>query len=161
MKETQVQSLGREDPLEEGMATHSSILAWRTPWTEEPGGLQSIESQRVRHKWSDLAHRHPLASNSSHTLISRLEHGVGSPSWQTPTSVSSLTFSLPCFALSDLSHVWAHLPQPLLWTFTLDVSSAWFALSLTPHPASFYSTVMSSWQNCPLWACNISYRFPF
>ena len=44
-----VQSLGREDPLEEGMATHSSILAWRIPWTEEPGGLQSTGSQRVRH----------------------------------------------------------------------------------------------------------------
>ena len=43
-----VQSLGREDPLEEGMATHSSILAWRIPWTE-PGGLQSIGSQRVGH----------------------------------------------------------------------------------------------------------------
>ena len=41
MEETQVQSLGGEDPLEEGMATHSSILAWRTPWTEEPGGLRS------------------------------------------------------------------------------------------------------------------------
>ena len=41
--------------LEEGLATHSSILAWRTPWTEEPGGLQSIGSQRVRHDWSNLA----------------------------------------------------------------------------------------------------------
>ena len=40
---------GQEDPLEEGMATHSSIPAWRIPWTEEPGGLQSIGSQRVRH----------------------------------------------------------------------------------------------------------------
>ena len=49
MQEMQVQSLGWEDPLEEGMATHSSILAWRIPWTEEPGGLQSIGSQRVRH----------------------------------------------------------------------------------------------------------------
>ena len=49
MQETQVQSLGREDPLEEGMATHSSILAWRIPWTEESGGLQSIGSQRVGH----------------------------------------------------------------------------------------------------------------
>ena len=44
-----VQSLGREDPLEEEMAAHSSILAWRIPWTEEPGGLQSMESQSVRH----------------------------------------------------------------------------------------------------------------
>ena len=49
MWETWVQSLGWEDPLEEGMATHSSILAWRIPWTEEPGGLQSMGSQRVRH----------------------------------------------------------------------------------------------------------------
>ena len=42
MQETWVQSVGQEDPLEEGMATHSSILAWRIPWTEEPGGLQSM-----------------------------------------------------------------------------------------------------------------------
>ena len=50
MQETQeirVQSLGWEDPLEEGLATHSSIFAWRIPWTEEPGGLRSIGSQRV------------------------------------------------------------------------------------------------------------------
>ena len=45
MWETQVQSLGQEDPLEKEMATHSSILAWRIPWTEEPGGLQSMGSQ--------------------------------------------------------------------------------------------------------------------
>ena len=48
-QETQVRSLGQEDPLEKRMATHSSILAWRIPWTEEPGGLQSMRSQRVRH----------------------------------------------------------------------------------------------------------------
>ena len=51
MEETRVQSLGQEDPLEEGMATHASVLAWRIPWTEEPGGLQSIGSQRVKHDW--------------------------------------------------------------------------------------------------------------
>ena len=49
MKETGVQSLGQEDTLEKGMATHSSILAWRIPWTEKPGGLQSMGSQIVRH----------------------------------------------------------------------------------------------------------------
>ena len=47
MQETQVRSLGGEDPLEKEMATHSSILAWRIPWTEEPGGLQSMESHRM------------------------------------------------------------------------------------------------------------------
>ena len=49
MQESQVQSLGQEDPLEKGMATYSSMLAWRIPWTEEPGGLQSMGSQRVRY----------------------------------------------------------------------------------------------------------------
>ena len=49
MLETQVQSLGQEVSLGKGMAMHSSILAWRTPWTEEPGGLQSMGSQRVQH----------------------------------------------------------------------------------------------------------------
>ena len=49
MQETWVRTLGQEDPLEKEMATHPSILAWRIPWMEEPGGLQSMGSQRVRH----------------------------------------------------------------------------------------------------------------
>ena len=48
-QDTQVQTLGQEDPLEKGMATHSNILAWRIPWTEEPGGLLFMGSQRVGH----------------------------------------------------------------------------------------------------------------
>ena len=52
MWETQVRTLGWEDPLEKEMATHSSTLAWKIPWTEEPGRLQSIGSQRVRHDWA-------------------------------------------------------------------------------------------------------------
>ena len=52
MQETQVQSPGREDPLEKEMATHSSTLAWRIPWMEECGRLQSMRSQRVRHAWA-------------------------------------------------------------------------------------------------------------
>ena len=51
MQETKLWPLGREDPLEKGMATHSGILAWRIPWTEEPGGLWFMGSQRVRHNW--------------------------------------------------------------------------------------------------------------
>ena len=51
-RETWVWSLGQEDTLEKEMATHSSILAWRIPWTEEPGGLQSTGSQKVRHNWA-------------------------------------------------------------------------------------------------------------
>ena len=52
MWETRLQSLGREDPLEKEMAAHSSTLAWKIPWTEEPGRLQSMGSQRVRHDWA-------------------------------------------------------------------------------------------------------------
>ena len=56
MQETWVRSLSREDPLEKEMATHSSILAWRIPWREEPGRLQYMGSQRVRHDWAISLH---------------------------------------------------------------------------------------------------------
>ena len=59
MQETRVQALSQEDPLEEEMATHSSILAWETPWAEELGGLQSLGSQRVGHN-----------CEAEHTLLS-------------------------------------------------------------------------------------------
>ena len=58
MQEIQVWFLGREDPLEKGMATHSSILAWRIPWTEEPGRLQSTGLQTVGHDWMTNTYRH-------------------------------------------------------------------------------------------------------
>ena len=61
-QETQVQSLGQEDPLEKGMATHSSILAWRIPWTEEAGGLQSMGSQKSQT-------RQPLTLNTVFLLL--------------------------------------------------------------------------------------------
>ena len=60
MWETQVRFLGQEDPLEEEMETHSSILAWRIPWTEEPGGLQSMGLQRVRYDWVTNTHTHTM-----------------------------------------------------------------------------------------------------
>ena len=63
IQETWIQSLGWEDPLEEGMATHSSILAWRIPWTEEPGGLQSMGLQRVGHDW--------MTKHSTHRVLAR------------------------------------------------------------------------------------------
>ena len=62
MQETRVRTLGWEDPLEEGMTTHSSILAWRIPWTEEPGGLQSMG-----HKVSDLTEQ--LNNNNKHMKL--------------------------------------------------------------------------------------------
>ena len=61
-RQTQVQFLGREDPLEEGMATHSSILAWRIPWTEEPGGLQSMGSKELDLTERLSTHARPVSS---------------------------------------------------------------------------------------------------
>ena len=71
MLETQVRSLGWKDALEEEMATHSSILAWRIPWTEEPCGQQSIVLQRVVHDWSELACTHTLVLNIGRYLWMR------------------------------------------------------------------------------------------
>ena len=61
--ETQVQSLGPEDPLEKEMATHSSILAWKIPWAEEPGGLESMGSQRVGHDCTTKPHTRVLRNS--------------------------------------------------------------------------------------------------
>ena len=72
MWETWVRSRGREDPLEKEMATHSSTLAWRIPWMEEPGGLKSMGSQRVRHYWATSLHFYtpfPFAWLTSFRLI--------------------------------------------------------------------------------------------
>ena len=65
LREPWVQFLGLEDPLEKGMATYYSILAWRIPWTEEPGRLQSMESQRVRHDWVAFPFSFSLPSEST------------------------------------------------------------------------------------------------
>ena len=74
-KETGVRSLGGEDPQEEEMAAHSSALAWRIPWTEEPGELQSIESLTVGHDRSDLACTHASFYCWSYAAV---------PAWQIP-----------------------------------------------------------------------------
>ena len=69
MEETQVRYLSQVDALEQGMETHSSILAWRIPWTEEPGGLQSTGLQTVGHDWSNLAlTQHHMKVTSSHHI---------------------------------------------------------------------------------------------
>ena len=77
LQETWIQSLGWEDPMEEDMATHSSILAWRIPWTEEPGGLQSMGSHRVGHDWNDLACTHaPGIKGDLHPVTENSIQGI-------------------------------------------------------------------------------------
>ena len=72
MWETQVPSQGREDTLVTEMATHFSNLAWRIPWTEEPGRLQSMGSQRIRHNWMTNAHTHTHTHTHTHNWFTML-----------------------------------------------------------------------------------------
>ena len=79
MQETQVLSLGQEDPLEKEMASHSSILNWKIPWREEPGGLPPMGSQRVRHT-ERLTHTN-LYNTFIYTHMCVSKHGVGMGGW--------------------------------------------------------------------------------
>ena len=105
--ETWVQSLGQEDPLEKEMATHYSTLAWKTPWTEEPGRLQSTGSQRVRHNWATSLHFILILTkiNVQRTWINLFE--VTRPLWLglDIDSVMNCLSSLDLFEVKSLSHV--------------------------------------------------------
>ena len=100
-----VQSLGQEDALEEAMATHSSIHAWRIPWTEEPGRLQSMGSHRVGHHWSNLActHTHGHAHTHTHAHLfplANLDIILASLTWPDISQTSLLhtdPWTLTCF----------------------------------------------------------------
>ena len=113
MQETWVRSLGQEDPLEKEVATHSSILAWRIPWTEEPGGLQSMGSQRVRHDWATSL---TLLTNSmSHTPTPEARGGGREDQPYVQEAVAARAQE----GLEELSHVegqegqqWGDTPRP-------------------------------------------------
>ena len=97
MRETQVQSLGREDPLEKGMMTYSNIFAWRIPWTEEPGGPQSVGLQRVRYDWDTTEQIILLLLLRLHSPISRpspLSGFVGGKWWLKSPNLSHHWFPL-------------------------------------------------------------------
>ena len=114
MQETWVQSLGQEDPLKEGMATHSSILAWRITWTEKPGGLQSTGSQRVRHSWSNWACTHachtngPLTQGQSESIGQQL---VKWPPMKNPCQSSIVVIGLVNWILTSAFLVWEILRE--------------------------------------------------
>ena len=122
-----VPSLGQKDPLKKGMATHSSILAWRIPWTEELGRLQSIWLQRLGHDRSDLAHRH--------TFKIRYKY----PNLEIPF--------LLCFLLLFFSQLFVRPPQTTILPFCISFPWGWsWSLSSVKavycHPA--YLTYMQS-----------------
>ena len=107
MQETQVQSLGWKDPLEKGMTTHSSILAWRIPWTEEPSGLQSMGLQRVGHNWvtNTCFLVFPISANDMAVHSCYLNKFKSHPSFFFSHSTSDLPFTFYCQCVSYLSVV--------------------------------------------------------
>ena len=123
MWETQVRSLGQEDPLEKEMVTHSSILAWRIPWTEKPGRLQSMGSQRVGHDWA--------------TSLTYLQsHLTSSIYWRLQLCTLRLIFLFSCFSFYFVE------------TFQPD---SLFFISYSPQIPNFVSYVCcaKSLQSCP------------
>ena len=116
MQETQVWSLGREDTLEKEMATHSSILAWRIPWTEELGRVQSTGSQRVRHDWVTSLSLSPisiifqwasLVAQMVENLPAMWETQVWSLGWEDPLE-KGMAYSLQYSGLENSMHCIVH-----------------------------------------------------
>ena len=133
MRETRVQSLSWEDPLEKEMATHSSTLAWRIPWREEPGRLQSMESQRVRHDWATSL---SLSFQNSKTMLIQF---------------SILNVFYPAVYVVSIHHqVWlskgfpSTLPPSALTvsTFLLNFLSVRFSIAQQSH-----KTIPARWKN--------------
>ena len=115
MQETQVQSLGGEDPLEKGMATHPSIPSWRIPWSEEPGGLESMGSQTGRHNWATNFLSFLLHFNEVKILWAFIEHLWGpGHSLSNLIGLTYLTFttilSPPCYWLNWDRKILSNLP---------------------------------------------------
>ena len=137
--------LGREDPLEEGMATHSSVLAWRIPWTEEPGGLQSMESQSLRHDWVTNTHTHApgypyiLMEKESSIFLSLYWSSSPHPTWQ--PNLWFLYFSASTCCLRVCSAV-----RPPPWSRT--------------RPSEHFAPKQGIWEMTQFLSRNFKWRFP-
>ena len=127
--EKQLQSLGREDSLEEGMATHPSNLAWRIPWIWESGGLQSIGLHRVGHSWSDLACTYTwvfvwFSGKKLDGARSRAWHWANGPvseSCPSGPGVTGQTVAIGSFAVAQALRLKCELGEPrgfLTWFFS-------------------------------------------
>ena len=112
-------SLGRVGPLEEGMATHSSILAWRIPWTEKPGRLWPVGSQRVRHDWSDLVTRQQfLVVNPSITACSHhCNFQIYNTVLLTIITTLYISFPEPIHVILFVYILWATSPHFFMFQF--------------------------------------------
>ena len=130
----QVWSVGQEDPLEEEMATHSSVLAWRIPWTVEPGGLQCTGSQRVTHFWSNLALAH-LEKDSNKFVLKGLSFTyTENLTLQSQEKLTCLLLTLypygTCYSLPTFLSVFQHYRCWLFFLIILRVICFIFLLSV-------------------------------
>ena len=117
-----VRFLGWEDPLEKEMATHSSIPAWRIPWAEEPGGLQSIGSQRVRQDWSKLAHS-TCSFKSSSDFFENSDSALLSLLLQSFTYYSSHSTCLT--DICWMNRYWKKRPRSAFASYLLILLAGW------------------------------------
>ena len=146
-QETWVWSVGREDPLKKRMATHSSVLAWRFPWTKKPGGLQFMGSQRVRHGWATntFSYKDPLGEGSPNpgpqtgtslrppgtgphrresedssvfaAIPHRLHFCLNSVSWQIPTDAQTLPWTAHARGSRLPAPYEKPMPEELRWSW--------------------------------------------
>ena len=171
MKETEVWSLGQEDPLEKAVAPHSSILAWEILWTEEPGRLESTGSQRVRHNWVSM---HAMFLNMYHTCLIHLSvdghlgfFSVLASVMTTAVNIGVVSFFFPfifiswrlitlqhcsgfCHTLTWISHGFTCVPHP-------DPPSR-----LPPHPIPLGLPSAPALSTClmhPTWAGDLFQRW--
>ena len=130
MLETWVQSLGQEDPLEKKMATHSSLLAWKIPWSEEPGRLQSVGSQRIRHDWGTNF----LSLHSIIIFDDAFPSGIDLHLFRQlreRSKVFTKSFGLDCFQLQIIHMPKRHFVVPHLFPHIVFTSSLNFSTALT------------------------------
>ena len=138
----QVGSLGQEEPLEEGMATHSNILTWRTPWTEELDRLQFIGLQKVRHDWGDLAHAQCTTSRDAFYPFPSLSSYIHYAGYVLPSlSTASMLVFLACVS-------------SLLWTLFHHVFKSCFPLCKKLFGQGQYQEWVSSAAEAPKYPGN-------
>ena len=138
IRETWVRSLGQEDPLEKEMAAHSSILAWKIPWTEEPGRLQSMGSQRVRHNWAtSLTHSRTLIIDpvSLFALATRKHRNILQPNFSYHVEILWHI----CTKILPLDH-----PDLFIYALLLQVIASHFKSFFEQHRRSRAFLLLSS-----------------
>ena len=166
-----VWSLGQKDTLEEGMATHSSILAWKIPWMEEPGGLQSMGSLRVRHDWSTSL-SHTGEGNGNPLQCSCLENPRDGGAWwaavygvtQSQTRLkrlsSSSSSSSPAVLVLFISPLTYHLTKSVKFSTPSKIFSQ-LVLRTTLFPLGWHSGVTPLWVWERSWAVHLLYGWDF